>query len=281
MLAGACDALLPFQGSARRDGPGAGNSVDATLDQRWAGGGPAGEAAAADRACLVDAPGGGDIGGDAPLPDLLAPAPDRTAAADAAGPDRGGAKAPDAAGPDQGGAKAPDAAGPPTPDLPRSDASSVATACAPGLATPVWDSGNGVVICQDPTASPTNLCQASKLCNAAAGWRLCPASTYKARVAGATTPPKSGAWIASCVRDDGLDQAPSDAACKCLNKSVASAPISWLCESGAAAFSTLESYVGLQSETTCHRVGQNAPATEGWWIAKGARYSLYRAVCCQ
>jgi len=134
------------------------------------------------------------------------------------------------------------------------------------------------VVCTASFAS--DQCSAGKLCNAGAGWSLCPASVYRARVK--ATPP-SDAWIAGRLPRSGFAlQVPVDGVCPaCVQAALTDATVMWTCTAGAPEESTDLSSIGLSSDLVCHRVGVNDPATEGYWRPTGAHLGLLRSVCCK
>ena len=132
-----------------------------------------------------------------------------------------------------------------------------------------------VALCKAP--APVNQCNGALSCNDVAGWSLCPASVYQARV---TVSPPAGAWISGCIRQTGeLPHAPTDQACPCAGTYGTDAEIAWSCQSGPFYTSSAEN-LGLVTSATCAKVGVKLPATESYWDPEQALLLKKMVVCC-
>jgi hypothetical protein len=139
-------------------------------------------------------------------------------------------------------------------------------------------------------AVPVNQCQAAALCNVAAGWKLCPASTYKAAFTSKQFLPVIYLyWLAGCVLDGNTANlvSPTDTACKACDGTAHTntLPVAWLCPTGSVAttnkFTTsiTHAYVGVTTSIDCHAVGK--PAAKAFWYAQPSIAQIRGALCCK
>ena len=123
------------------------------------------------------------------------------------------------------------------------------------------------------------------LCNASAGWDLCPASIYQATYGQLTpTPPPVAfrdGWIGSCIRSGGSTYAPTEQPCpSCTYSSSGFGFLSGNC-SGTSLLIAGGSPRGVRSSGSCNRLGENTNSTAAYWNYYGTWSTLPRAFCCK
>lgn len=148
--------------------------------------------------------------------------------------------------------------------------------CAPAALLQVYLTPT-VALCKAP--APVSQCDGALSCNGVAGWSLCPASVYRARV---TVSPPAGAWISGCIRQTGeLPHAPTDLPCPCLGTYGSDVDISWSCQSSGPFHTSSGENLGLVTDPACYQVGEMSTATEGYWDPEQAQLLKKMVACCQ
>jgi hypothetical protein len=139
-----------------------------------------------------------------------------------------------------------------------------------------------MVVCAEAGVARTQ-CQAEELCNTAGGWHLCTATEYLARGGKLGKSLKKVGWIASCIRSDGVPNAPTDKVCACKpGTSRAQVKVAWHClDDRMAGFGSDELFLGVSSSTACTRIGVKTAATAGFWMFGKAIGTTDRALCCR
>jgi hypothetical protein len=137
-----------------------------------------------------------------------------------------------------------------------------------------------MVLCVD-SLQLVDQCQASELCDDAAGWSLCTASQYQS-AAGDKGASKEG-WVAGCVRnDDTTLTAPKDTVCTCRRSLGPTAfDVAWGCNSAPAHRNVEQVHIGVIAFNECRRVGENDKSTEGMWKTLASFAKRSGAICCR
>jgi hypothetical protein len=176
----------------------------------------------------------------------------------------------------------PDAPGndqPATPDVqPTPDQPSTTTPCS-DPSGPDFNYASNRKIC--PIQGGGNQCKAASACNLSQGWSLCTGSQFRAR-GGDTTPTLYRAWLASCVRDGAIPNAPSDSVCTCASFLGTSYELHWGCPTpNTPRLNTSQHYMGVHTYHECRLLGSKTAATSAaFWFGYAAVKTRSHAVCC-
>lgn len=139
-----------------------------------------------------------------------------------------------------------------------------------------------IVACAGATESLSQ-CDASQACGA--GWHMCTASEYQSRYTAAEHPETNNFsfWLASCIRDGGDTQVPSDVICSdCTGTQTGSeADVAQSCVNGLV-FSTDQLYVGVRAGFACASLGDISDnSTQAFWNFQLASSTQNGAFCCK
>lgn len=160
------------------------------------------------------------------------------------------------------------------------DAQPGAPPCNDVLATVLQQVSPVMAIC-DGGRWRVDQCNAQSLCNESGGWRLCPASVYRAQFDGkGDAPSKANAWISGCIRSGAAPYSPVDGLCSCVAGLTTEVPIGWDCGTSETRVSGGGRHAGLVSWRVCQVVGEPLPTNTGHWTPHGATSVTTSAVCC-
>ena len=89
------------------------------------------------------------------------------------------------------------------------------------------------------------------------------------------------AWLKACIRSGGTSYAPMSTICAGCNQTPAPPTATrWKCTGALLPYNTSK-HVGLQTGTSCRRVGINKVSTEGFWTPSASSTATADgAVCC-
>lgn len=140
---------------------------------------------------------------------------------------------------------------------------------------------DGVIIACEGAAESIDQCDAVAACGD--GWHMCTATEFRAQYE-STEPPgvlDANFWIASCIRDGGGPQSPSDEICSdCTGTATGpEADVAFSCVNSISIV-TESSYVGVRAAGSCQFAGNGNPGNDAYWSASPASTLQAGAFCC-